>query len=221
MGKSKVIIPQEGKRLGIFGASGSGKTTLGRKIIRNSNRLIVFDSVKNEWATMGKKWLPRAHVVENWPDLKKYVFKQWQKGFQVVFRPTFGQEVKQLDQVARFIFEVQAGYGTSHQAKITLFVDEAQEAIPSGTGRNWPTHGALLLAKMGRARGINAIFASQRLKMVDIGVRANLSGIYIFRLSELADIQEANQIIMDKQKLLNMPNYHYFYKGEDGQIKFF
>ena len=64
------------------------------------------------------------------------------------------------------------------------------------------------------------IVASQRIKTVDINVRANLNGIYIFRLEELADINEANQIIQDKNGLLSMKDYEFYYKS-GGQIKFF
>ena len=65
------------------------------------------------------------------------------------------------------------------------------------------------------------IVASQRIKTVDIAIRSNLTGVYIFRLAELADINEANQIIMDKNALKTMANFDYFYKNETGQIKFF
>jgi len=108
-----------------------------------------------------------------------------------------------------------------HSAKITLLVDEAQEGIPAGTSRLNPYHGALTIAKMGRDRGINLIVASQRIKTVDIGIRANLSAYFIFRLAELTDIKEANQFIMDLQGLMKQKNFSYYFKGLDGTVKFF
>lgn len=225
MAKNKRIFQPssvgDGRRYGIFGASGCGKTTKARELIRNTNRLIVFDSIKNEWATAGRSWLPRFNLVTTADELQKAIKKRWTSGFQIVFRPTYGQEIKQLDQVCRVIWGFQSQYGTHHMAKMTLFVDEAQECAPSGLARNFPDHAALLLSKMGRAKGVNMIVASQRIKTVDIAIRSNLTGIYIFRLAELADINEANQIIMDKNTLKTMGNYEYFYKNENGQIKFF
>ena len=225
MAKSKGNFQQtpasDGQRYGLFGASGCGKTTKARELIRNTGRLIVFDSIKREWTTAGRSWLSGFCLVSSPEELLKAIRKRWTKGFQIVFCPAYGQEVRQLDSVCRIIWQVQAGFGLAHTAKITLFVDEAQECAPSGLARTFPAHGALLLSKMGRAKGINMIVASQRIKTVDIAIRSNLTGVYIFRLAELADINEANQIIMDKNALKTMANFDYFYKNETGQIKFF
>lgn len=210
-----------GKRIGIFGASGSGKTTKARGIIKSIRRLIVFDSIKQEWLREGKKWLPLFIPVFTIEELKKAILKHWIKGFQIVFVPKIGEEIKQLNDVCMVIWQMQAGYKSCHLAKITLLIDEAQEGVPSGTARDNPKHGALILARMGRDRGVNLIVASQRIKTVDIAIRANLDDIYVFRLSELADINEATQIFYDKKKLLQMANFQYFYKNSVGQVKFF
>lgn len=211
----------DGKRYGLFGASGCGKTTKARQLVSKCNRLIVFDSIKREWTTAGKRWLPSFILCRNELELLRALKKNWQKGFQIVFCPEYGLEVAQLDAVGRMIWNAQSEYGIKHAAKITFFIDEAQEGVPSGLARDYPRHSVLMLSKMGRARGINMIVASQRIKTVDIAIRSNLSGVYIFRLAELADINEANQIIMDKKALLTMANYDYFFKDERGQIKFF
>lgn len=182
--------------------------------------MIVFDSILGEWRDNCKKWLERGVAVDNLLDLKKAVLKRWYSGFKIVFVPKIGMEKRQLDEVSRYILAIQDGYGITHSAKLTFFIDEAQECIPSGTAQTWANHGALMLARMGRKKGINFICASQRIKTVDINIRANLSATYIFRLEELSDINEANQIIHDKEKLLTMQNFDYFYKT-GGQIKFF
>ena len=123
----------EGRRIGIFGASGCGKTHKGRELIRNCNRLIVFDSILAEWRDNGRHWLPSVVCVDNILDLKKAVLKRWYKGFKIVFVPTMGREKKQLDEVARYILAIQNGFGITHNAKLTFLIDEAQECIPSGT----------------------------------------------------------------------------------------
>lgn len=208
-----------GRRFGIFGASGCGKTTKSRRLVEQASRLIVFDSILGEWRDNCKKWLSGGVAVDNLQDLKKAVLKWWYKGFKIVFVPTFSKEKKQLDEVARYILAIQDGYGITHKAKLTFLIDEAQECIPSGTAQTWANHGALMLARMGRKKGVNLIVASQRIKTVDINIRANLDYTYFFRLEELSDINEANQIIHDKEKLLTMKNFDYFYKS-GGQIKF-
>lgn len=212
----------EAKRVGIFGASGSGKTTKARTIIRSTKRLIVFDP-KREWTREGQNWLPAFTPVSSYAEFVRILKKKWSNkgGFQIVYTPPFGCEKEHLSAIATTIYAYQAGYKRDHMAKITLFVDEAQEGIPSGTGMRNPTHGALLIARMGRDRGINLIIASQRINTVDIGIRANLSDYYIFRLGELTDIKLATDIVHDKALLQKMANFQYFWKDETGQIKFF
>ena len=173
-----------------------------------------------EWRDNHTKWLPRSVVVYSMPELYQVLKKKWSTGFRIVFVPTFGKESQQLDALAKYILQIQSGFGITHHANITFFIDEAQECIPAGTGLRNPSHGAIMLARMGRKKGVNMIVASQRIKTVDINVRANLNGIYIFRLEELADINEANQIIQDKNGLLSMKDYEFYYKS-GGQIKFF
>lgn len=223
MAKSnKIFQTEQGERFGLFGASGSGKTTKAREIVRNVGRLIVFDSVKNEWAQHAQEWLGRSCVVVD--NLQDFIFtleKKWQKGFKIVFRPQFGHEIQNLNDVASIIWQAQSGFGVTHNAKITLFVDEAQEGAPSGLKYKFPCHGALRLAQMGRGRGINFIVASQRIKSVDINIRSNLTGIFLFRLADLADIQEAKRILLGKGDAGSIPNFSYFYKDQSGNIKFF
>lgn len=220
--KKNVRIEQDtnGRRIGLFGASGCGKTTKSRELIQSASRLIVFDSILGEWRDNCKKWLSGGVIVYDLLSLKKEVLKRWYKGFKVVFVPTFAKEKKQLDEVARYILAIQSGYGITHNAKLTFFIDEAQECIPSGTGQTWANHGAIMLARMGRKKGVNMVVASQRVKTIDINIRANLDYTYFFRLEELSDINEATQIIHDKAGLLSMKNFDYYYKA-GGQIKFF
>lgn len=211
----------QGERYGIFGASGSGKTTKARQIIKNCGRLVVFDSVKNEWAQKAGEWLGRGAVVcYNLPDFKAVLTKRWRKGFKIVFVPQFGREIAALHEVSSVIWNAQAGFGRDHLAKITFFVDEAQEGAPAGLKQKLPAHGALRLSVMGRARGVNFIVASQRIKSVDINIRSNLTGLYIFRLSDLADVQEARRLLMG-ENAGTIPNYAYFYKDENGKINYF
>ena len=220
---AKTIQAQiQGERYAIIGASGSGKTTKARQIIKNCNRLVVFDSVKNEWAQKAGEWLGRGAVVcYTLQDFKAALVKRWRKGFKIVFVPPFGREVAALHEVSSIIWQAQAGFGRDHWAKITFFVDEAQEGAPAGLKQKCATHGALKLATMGRGRGINFIVASQRIKSVDINIRSNLTGLYIFRLADLADIQEARRLLLGRGDAGSIPNFSFYFKDENGKITFF
>lgn len=182
--------------------------------------MIIFDP-KHEWAAYGQKWLGRCQVVYGIEAFKKSLVRLWGRGFKIVFVPSFGNEAAELSDVCRHLYMIQAEYGLTHAAKITILIDEAQEGIPSGTARDNPRHGALILARMGRSRGINMIVCSQRLTTVDINIRANLSRVYIYRMAELSDIKAANEIIRDKDGLLKQANFSYFLRDESGAIKFF
>lgn len=211
----------DGQRIGIFGSSGSGKTTKSRELIKSCGRLVVFDP-KQEWLREGRGWLKSPVIVSNLFEFKRAIQKKFTNPtFSIIYVPPLADAGAHLSALCNEIFKLQAGYKTAHFSKITLLVDEAQEGIPAGTSRINPRHGALTIAKMGRDRGINLIVLSQRLKNIDISLRSNLSAYFIFRLSELADIQEAYQIVRDKEGLLNQKNYSYFFKGLDGKITFF
>ena len=211
----------DGHRIGIFGSSGSGKTTKARDLIKNCRRLIVFDP-KQEWVREGRGWLKSPVIVSNLFEFKRVMQKKFsQPAFNVIYVPPLGDASAHLSALCNEIFKMQIAYKVQHFSKITLLVDEAQEGIPAGTSRLNPYHGALTISKMGRDRGINLIVASQRIKTVDIGVRANLSAYFIFRLAELTDIKEANQFIMDLNGLMKQENFSYYFKGLDGKVKFF
>lgn len=180
----------------------------------------MFDP-KEEWGREGRAWLPLFKPVYGLVELRKALKQNWSRSFQIVYVPPFGQEVEHLNALCTLIYSYQSGYKRDHMAKITLMIDEAQDGVPSGTARDYPTHGALLIARKGRDRGINLVVASQRIKTVDINIRANLSSFYIFRQAELSDIQEAAQIVHNKKKIQEMANFEYYYKNEKGEIKFF
>lgn len=189
-------------------------------MIHKLNRLIVFDP-KREWATYSQKWLGRCRVIYSIDTLKKQLIKCWEQGFKFVYVPEFGRESADLSEICCYLYMIQAEFGITHSAKITILIDEAQEGIPTGTARDNPRHGALILARMGRSRGVNMIVCSQRLTTIDINIRANLSRVYIYRLAELSDIKAANEIIHNKDGLLKQANFSYFLRDENGLIKFY
>ena len=210
-------IRRDGERVGIFGASGSGKTTKARQLIKNCRRLVVFDP-KEEWLLNAPAWLTGkidyVNGINSFFDILK---KRWKTGFKIIYTPQTGREQVDLSAISKMIYAAQG----QTSPNITLFVDEAQDGIPSGIAQRDPFNGVLQIARKGRDRGIDLIVASQRVKTVDISIRANLSYIYYFKLRELADLKEANQLINDFPALCNMENFDYFLIDKQGRKKFF
>lgn len=207
----------DGERIGIFGASGSGKTTKAKQLIRNCNRLVIFDP-KEEWMLHAPEWLSgKIDYCSGINDFFKILKKRWKNGFKIIYTPNNGREIMDASIIAKMIFAAQ-NYASPN---ITFFVDEAQDAVPSGIAQRDQSNGIIAIARKGRDRGINLILASQRVKSVDISVRANLSYIYYFKLRELADLKEANQLVNDFELLCNMQNFDYFLIDKQGRKKFF
>ena len=178
---------------------------------------MIFDP-KREWAENARRWTPGGVVVRDIAGFKREIARRWAIGFKIIYTPPFGQEVAALDVLCRYLYQVQL---KTKSAAITILIDEAQEGVPAGTARKFPAHGALVCARLGRARGVNMIICSQRITTVDINLRANLSHYCIFRLAELNDIRAAAEIVHDRETLSAMPNYAYFYKSPAGKITFF
>lgn len=210
-------IRKDGERVGIFGSSGSGKTTKARQLIKDSRRLVIFDP-KEEWLIKGSEWLSgKVDYVNNINSFFDVLKKRWKNGFKIVFTPQTGREQIDASIIARMIYMSQS----IKSPNITLLIDEAQDAVPSGIAFKEPRNGIIEVARKGRDRGINLIAVSQRVKAVDIAIRANLSYTYFFKLRELSDLKEANQLVNDFQALCDMKNYDYFLIDKQGRKKFF
>ena len=202
-------------RLGIFGASGSGKTTKARELTRELRRVIYFDPLA-EWAE--EKTVRRFRYLE---DLKKAVGDNFANGFRFALIPSFGDEEKILHDLSYWLTEIQAGYGKTHAAQITLVIDELDQSFPTGAMQKNRKNGFGFLCCRGRHFGINIIGISQRMHLVDNVFRANCSGLYLFRHSEPADIDIGVKILGREYRteFQNLPNYAYFFKNGEKIIK--
>ena len=72
----------------------------------------------------------------------------------------------------------------------------------------------------GRQWGINIVGISQRMSLVDLPFRANLSDLFVFRLADYNDLSTAAAMLGKpyKSTLSMLPNYKYIYKAPDGKI---
>lgn len=186
-------------------------------MIQNCRRLVVFDP-KEEWLLHAPEWLTgKIDFCAGINDFYKLLQKRWKNGFKIIFTPETGREQIDASIIAKMIFTAQSYLSPN----ITFFVDESQDVVPSGIAQREPTNGVIAIARKGRDRAINLILASQRVKSVDINVRANLSYVYFFKLRELSDLKEANQIVNDYDLLCKMRNFDYFLIDKQGRKKFF
>lgn len=207
MGKIKT----DSRRIGIFGASGSGKTTKALKLLEKCRRLVVFDVLDD----FTGKFIRTTDLSK----LKAYIIKNYVRGFRVAYVPPAGSEPRALSELSLFLRTLQTGYKfNKHSAKITLFVDELNVAFPLGYSRQKPDNGFCFLNNQGRHYGVNIVGCSQRMSLVDMPFRANLSDLYVFRCADYNDIKAAAAILGApyREQIQNLPNYKYIYKNEEG-----
>lgn len=209
----KKKVKTDARRVGIFGASGSGKTTKALNLIKNCRRLIVFDCLDDFVGTFRR--------FTSLDELKVFCIKNYIKGFRVCYVPPYASEARALSDLSEFIKYLQFGYKIGqHNAKLTLFVDELNLPFPLGYTRAKPLNGFGFLCNQGRHYGVNIVGVSQRMSLVDMPFRANLSDLYVFRLSDFNDVKSAVALLgtQYRERILNLPNYSYIFKNENGVI---
>lgn len=207
---SSASITKQAQRVGLFGASGCGKTTKARSLTAGLKRIVYFDPLAELTNSAG------VRVFYNIEQLKKALKACFCSGFRFDFVPTFGKEIKELNDLSYFLLELQRGYKNSlHAAQLTLFVDELDIAFPSGITLKDPQNGFAYLCRRGRHYGVNLVGISQRPHQVDICFRGNCSGIYWFRHAEPSDIDTAVKAIGReyRDKIRNLSNYEFIYKA--------
>ena len=210
---TKAVKRIDSRRVGIFGASGSGKTTKALDLIKNCCRLIVVDVMDD--------FVGKFRRFTDLTELKRFCIYNYVKGFRVSYVPPYGAEVRALDELSLFVKNLQVGYkDNKHAAKVTLFVDELNRTFPLGYTRERPLNGFGFLCNQGRHYGVNIVGVSQRVSMVDMPFRANLSDLYLFRLSDYNDVKAATAMIGSqyRQRILELQNYNYIYKSDKGVI---
>lgn len=140
--------------------------------------------------------------------------KRWQTGFKLAFYPVVNKEELSLSLLSNELMQLQAGYGLTHNAQITLVVDELDLSFPSGITQRMPGNGFKNLCCRGRHTGINIIGLSQRMHLVDNVFRANCNAFYLYRHAEPADIDVGCKILGReyRQTFKDLNNFCYIYK---------
>lgn len=201
----------DARRVGIFGASGSGKTTKAKELTKKIKRFISFDALDNQ----------SGRAFTSLPELQRFVMANYAKGFRVRYVPDMAKTVQELSELSGFLLKLQTAYKEKRlSTQVTLFVDELDISFPLNISRSKPDNKFYYICCRGRHYGINIIGISQRMSLVDLPFRANLSDLFIFRLADFNDLSTAAAMLGKpyKETVRALPNYKYIYKSPDGRI---
>lgn len=190
------MINKDAKITGVWGKRGSGKSTRVKKLIKNCNRLVVYDPIL-EYAQ------ENCAIVNSIKDLLIFIKKGWNTGFRIAYQPL--QSDDHIDNVAKLcdiLEKVQQPYfDCKMDKKITFVIEEMSLSVPN---RNDPRlRNMLNLCNIGRHYGLEVIGVSQRLAEVHTTFRSNTYDNYFFGLASSVDVNAAAQIIgKDKAEML-------------------
>lgn len=198
----------------VCGRRGSGKSTTTKQLLKAAPpKLVVFDP-QREYG--GKGWI----ALRTFPELLKAIHSKWKRGFRISFEPKAGQEVKELDKLAKLLWKVQEPYDEGlDDRQLMLVVEEANLGMPNHQLPDGIT-GMSRIINQGRHMGINVIAVTQRPALVNKTFRANCARSYIFALAERDDqAQILRSIGNEYQKTLRTMGNYQFLVVENGTVR--
>ena len=204
------MIKGQTKRIGIYGRSGCGKSTLAKQLMKDIDRLVVYDTLC-EYEEQGCK------VARSIVQLLKLAR---QRRFKIAYQPAIDAcHEKELRKVAEALLLIQKPYQEGKiYPQITLLIEEMSLAIPNKTGGDVQI--MQNLANMGRHYGINLIGIAQRPANVNATFRGSLTEQYFFNLVEPLDVDEvAKKIGRENAELLRRLPNHQAFRYSDGKIE--
>ena len=203
------------ERIGVYGRSGSGKSTYVKELLKNNNRVIVFDPL-DEYCEL--KGFIKAKTIT---DVKQMMRNRWAIGFKIAYLPTSGYEAECMHNLCKLLLQAQSLYKTGKDKRIiTLVIEEMNLSFPD-TKLPQKFNGFPEVCSRGRHYGIAVIGVSQRMAEVNTRFRGNCVRTILFPLQDHTDITTAVKIISptNKSKLQNLKNHHYMVY-ENGQVSF-
>jgi len=187
----------------ILGKSGSGKTTLCKKLIKDKERLIVFDTI-SEYRE--DKTFEAVYINNIWAFLD-YLSRNLNKKFRIVFDPEDpeeiiklgdGQQIDLFDLTCKIIYEC--------LSDVVFAVEEVANFISPAI---MPKYFRKLI-RYGRHSNISGYFTSQRPADISPHLRAQATVLISFKQHEPRDIQWLKAIIgEDAEKLKDLGKHKY------------
>lgn len=197
----------------VVGRRGSGKSTKVKSMIAQKARVIVADP-QDEYSDA-------ADVIScgSGETLRNNVAGRWETGFRLAYVLPAGQETAALDQLAKFILQIQEPYRTDQDDRqITLVVEEMNlgypvQALPA------QLDGMARICNQGRHYGVNVIGVTQRPALVSTTFRGNISEAFIFPLSWGDDKSAVLQMLgREHSDPLNQLNEYRCLHWRNGQV---
>lgn len=188
-------MKKDAQIVGVWGGRGSGKSTCVKELVRDRDRLIVFDPIGDWERERGYKG------VKDFSALLLALKKNWSQGFRFVMTSPRGQDPRALlERLSMILFRVQEPYfHGKDRRKITLVVEEMALSYPERT-LGAKERSFMELCNLGRHYGVEIIGISQRVAEVKKNFVGNCAEHYFFRMGAAIDAQTATQFIGSRHK---------------------
>lgn len=192
-------------KIGIFGSSGYGKSSLVKTLIRDRNRVIVFDTM-DEYSDL----MPSC---DNAEALRRALAARWYaNSMRVAYVPPSGSEAAALHALCRFLIVCQQPFklGTD-QRPVALVIEEMDLSFPV-TALAAELDGMPFVCNRGRHYGIELIGVSQYPAQVSTRFRANMDEVYSFMLPFEGHRQALRQQFGDRtDELARLDKYSFLH----------
>ena len=189
----------------ILGRKNQGKTYYARHIVKDKDRVIIFDP-RRQFSGCGV-------IVDNGEDFFRYLYANRDGKFRIVYQPapSFGDENIVKSDFKRICEPV------SVMQNIYFVVDEIHLCTsPRECSNEW----FINVIDAGRHRGQSLIATTLRYTGVDRDITANADRLILFRMEENADVEYCKKRIGPVAvDLPSLPRMHYIMYETGGEVR--